>query len=127
MPVSTVIIYFNGVQDSSQSSVTPQAVTNPLRIGVIMGRRFFQGDIDEVRYSNSVRAAGWLGTEYNNQSSPDSFYSVGSLIAQPSTRIKDVDLIVDTDQVDRGGLVWRQSDASNFYGLDIYDASSNAV
>jgi len=22
--------------------------------------------------------------------------------------------------------VWRQSDASNFYGLDIYDASSNA-
>src|SRR6266550_1806832 len=124
---STVIMYINGVQDSSQSSVTPQAVTNPLRIGGkawITG--FFQGDIDEVHYSNIVRTPGWLGTEYNNQSNPNSFYSVGPLIAQPINSNKDIDLIVDTDQLDRGGLVWRQQDASNFYGLDIYDSSSNA-
>jgi hypothetical protein len=40
--------------------------------------------------------------------------------------VKDVDVIVDMNQSDRCGLVWRQQDASNFYELDIYDASSNA-
>jgi kumamolisin len=38
---------------------------------------FHQGSIDEFRFSNSVRSAGWIGTEYNNQSSPSTFFSVG--------------------------------------------------
>jgi len=33
--------------------------------------------LDEVRVSNTVRSAGWIRTEYNNQSVPPSFYSVG--------------------------------------------------
>jgi hypothetical protein len=33
--------------------------------------------LDEVRVSNNVRSAGWIRTEYNNQSAPASFYSVG--------------------------------------------------
>ncbi len=37
----------------------------------------FNGVIDEVRVSNSVRSADWIATEYNNQSSPSSFYTVG--------------------------------------------------
>lgn len=35
------------------------------------------GTIDEVRVSNSVRSAGWILTEYNNQNSPSTFYSIG--------------------------------------------------
>jgi hypothetical protein len=33
--------------------------------------------LDEVRVSNTVRSAGWIRTEYNNQNAPSSFYSVG--------------------------------------------------
>jgi RHS repeat-associated protein len=40
--------------------------------------RYLDGNIDEVRVSNIARSAGWIATEYNNQSSPSTFYSVGS-------------------------------------------------
>jgi hypothetical protein len=33
--------------------------------------------LDEVRVSNTVRSAGWILTEYNNQNAPAFFYSVG--------------------------------------------------
>lgn len=39
---------------------------------------FFKGKIDEVRYSNIARSADWIKTEYNNQSSPSTFYTLGS-------------------------------------------------
>ena len=39
---------------------------------------YFAGQFDEIRISNKVRSNGWLRTEYNNQSSPSTFYSVSS-------------------------------------------------
>jgi hypothetical protein len=36
------------------------------------------GMIDEVRVSSTARSADWITAEYNNQSSPSTFYSVGS-------------------------------------------------
>lgn len=39
---------------------------------------FWNGTVDEVRISNIVRSASWISTEYSNQQSPSSFYSVGS-------------------------------------------------
>src|SRR5205807_3262457 len=50
----------------------------------------------------------------------------GALTAQAVTSSKDIDLIVDTDQADCAGLIWRQTDASNFYELDFFDSASNA-
>jgi len=38
----------------------------------------FDGIIDEVRISDTVRDACWIETEYNNQDAPNSFYTVGS-------------------------------------------------
>jgi hypothetical protein len=35
------------------------------------------GQIDEIRISNIARSAAWIATEYNNQSAPSSFYTVG--------------------------------------------------
>ena len=34
--------------------------------------------LDEVRVSNTVRSAGWILTEYNNQNAPATFYTVGA-------------------------------------------------
>jgi len=39
---------------------------------------FGAGMLDEVRISNTTRSAGWSATEYNNQHSPATFYTVGS-------------------------------------------------
>ena len=38
----------------------------------------FDGILDEVRVSNTVRSAEWIKISYNNQNSPSSFHSVGS-------------------------------------------------
>lgn len=38
----------------------------------------FPGVIDEVRVANVARSASWLLTEYNNQNSPSTFYSIGA-------------------------------------------------
>ncbi|UCE75245.1 MAG: DUF2341 domain-containing protein, partial [Methanomassiliicoccales archaeon] len=36
-----------------------------------------EGWIDEVRVSSGARSGGWIKTEYNNQFSPSTFYTVG--------------------------------------------------
>lgn len=38
---------------------------------------YFDGQFDELRISDKVRSNGWLRTEYFNQSSPSTFYSIG--------------------------------------------------
>jgi hypothetical protein len=42
------------------------------------GTKFFDGSIDEVRFSNIARSAEWILTEYNNQNSPSDFYEFGA-------------------------------------------------
>ncbi len=37
-----------------------------------------QGRIDEVRVAKSVLSADWISTEYNNQSSPSTFYTISA-------------------------------------------------
>ncbi len=40
---------------------------------------------DEVRISGTDRSPGWIRTEYNNQNSPSTFYSLGSEVASGCT------------------------------------------
>jgi prepilin-type N-terminal cleavage/methylation domain-containing protein len=42
---------------------------------------YFGGQLDEVRVSNTARSADWIVTEYNSQSAPGTFYTVGSAFA----------------------------------------------
>lgn len=49
-----------------------------------------------------------------------------SLLLYGAVSCKDVDAIADIDQADCAGLVWRWQDPSNFYELDVFDASSSA-
>jgi len=39
---------------------------------------YFTGSIDEGRVSTVARSSGWIATSYNNESSPSTFYAVGS-------------------------------------------------
>ena len=47
-------------------------------MGSAGGINYYGGKLDEVRVSSNVRSAGWIQTEYNNQSSPATFLSVAS-------------------------------------------------
>lgn len=40
--------------------------------------KYLDGEMDELRMSNTARASGWISTEYNSQNSPSTFYSTGS-------------------------------------------------
>jgi len=88
---TTVSFYVNGTQTTLTSASTPGTPTTHLTIGNELDAsnrpyRFFNGIIDDVRISNSVRSADWIKTEYNNQSSPGTFYSIGD--EQPRPRIQ---------------------------------------
>ncbi len=40
--------------------------------------RYLDGKLDELRISCSSSSAGWVGTEYNNQHNPSTFYSLST-------------------------------------------------
>jgi len=75
------------------SGYSIQNTTSPFKVGVqtVSSSRFFKGDIDEVRVGQTIRTTNWITTEYNNQNSPSTFYSVaavagGSTSAQAARR-----------------------------------------
>ncbi|MBU4069594.1 MAG: DUF2341 domain-containing protein, partial [Nanoarchaeota archaeon] len=73
--------YVNGVEVGTPA--TGLGVWAGAVAGTNIGSNFagllnYRGLIDEVRISNVARSAGWITTEYNNQFSPSTFYSVGS-------------------------------------------------
>lgn len=79
----------NGVVgDVTTAKSTTTGYTNPnLYIGarganpyVTNGGDFYTGDISEVRFSKTVRSPEWILTEYNNQNSPSTFYSVSTFV-----------------------------------------------
>src|SRR5260370_23141211 len=71
------MIYLNGSLSASVSSTGLSISSNPFTING--SYPYFAGNVqfDEVRASNSTRSSAWITTEYNNQSSPLTFYSLG--------------------------------------------------
>ena len=74
---STARFYINGVP-SGATSVSAAFGSGNYYIGEAGNGENFIGNIDELHLSGSVRSADWTATEYNNQSSPSSFYSVST-------------------------------------------------
>ncbi len=50
----------------------------------------FNGTLDEVRVAGTVRSAAWLLTEFNNQSDPSSFYTIGNCESQAPAVVSPV-------------------------------------
>lgn len=91
--VSGVKLYSNGTE-TTYGTTTAGAGTqvsdaaHSMTIGArIDGTTAFDGRIDEVRVSAVVRDAHWIKTEYNNQSSPSAFYTVGAEEVDPPTAV----------------------------------------
>lgn len=97
-------IYLNGSQDASRT-VSTEAITtttDPLWLG----KRYdsgFTGKLDEVHVSNTARSASWIATEYNNQSSPSTFLTLGSVSGGSMTDSYTYDFRNTLTQTTTGG------------------------
>ena len=83
---STLHIYIDGTQqdggtfDGGVTTFTANSTT--LYLGQLGSNAdYVNGQLDEIRISSSIRSADWTLTEYRNQSSPGTFYSIGSTSA----------------------------------------------
>jgi hypothetical protein len=86
-------IYIDG-NVAATTAVTVGSATSPLTglNGTQIARHqpwgtHLPGILDEVRISNSRRSANWIITEYNNQNSPSTFYTVGARETLPSVYV----------------------------------------
>jgi biopolymer transport protein ExbB len=76
---TNVIVYVNGNPDGSiAASGTYNLSAVALTAGGSGGSLFFNGSLDQFEVSDNVRTPTWIATEYANQNSPATFYSVGS-------------------------------------------------
>ena len=80
---TTERIFVNGVLDTSQPASGPidYGTLGSLTIGidgVNYQNEWLNGSLDELRISSVARSADWLATEYNNQSNPAAFVTVGA-------------------------------------------------
>jgi len=74
---SLAAAYYDGALSQSMSNNQWPSVLNDVKIGIgYDATRGWIGAIDEVRMSSSLRSADWIATEYNNQNSPSTFYTV---------------------------------------------------
>ena len=83
---STVLGFMNGVAILSESH-TGNDLQDSNDVFVIANNnmetsaseeRFFDGILDEIRLTQSLRSADWIAAEFNNQNDPSSYLSVGS-------------------------------------------------
>lgn len=130
---NTITMYRNGSQVAQTTSVTavPAANAKPLYIGVDNAAElaaiseYWDGYIDEVRVSNSARTAGWITTEYNNQNSPSTFYTLGSEETNPAVTVgtygtQNATLFIPYANQQLGGMFAISSTASlNITGITI--------
>lgn len=73
--------YLNGAIDGTTAfTATPSANTADYTIGRLGGGgRNFYGWLDELRFSSGIaRSANWIATEYANQNSPSTFFTLGA-------------------------------------------------
>jgi hypothetical protein len=83
---STLKVYINGVADAMTAGYdgTIKAQTgNVYTADDTRGPevKFMNGVSDELRITNVPHSADWIQTEFNNQSSPDTFHTIGALEA----------------------------------------------
>jgi Tfp pilus assembly protein FimT len=77
-------VYLNGIDQTTVSISATGAIANAknLYFGSNDTGNPLNGRVDEIHISNIARSQGWIATEYNNQSSPATFYTVGAATGQ---------------------------------------------
>ena len=78
-------IYINGSPSASGSGGGGQTGDDSAQTAYLANATYgdqatapLNGSLDELRISNVIRSADWIATEYNNQSSPETFYALNA-------------------------------------------------
>ncbi|MEQ8628639.1 DUF2341 domain-containing protein [Ekhidna sp.] len=130
---SNVIGYVNGVQQFSNAFTTniDNSVGEAVLLGTradLTGTRFFEGILDELRISEAAHTAGWVATEYNNQSSPSTFYTFsdeeyphdgGTATASSSEIDYNTSTTITLTDHESGGTIQWQSSTDNVTFSDV--------
>ena len=69
--------YLNGTPKGSESSTLIANTSASGTDSFDFTDGIWMGNIDELRIASTVHSADWVATEFNNQSSPSSFYKIG--------------------------------------------------
>lgn len=80
---STATGYIDGAQifTTNSNSLWPSSIPDLVIGSGYDNSRDWNGRIDEARISRTARSAGWIATEYNNQRSPATFYTLSGEIS----------------------------------------------
>jgi cysteine-rich repeat protein len=84
---------------------------------------FLGATFDELRYSNAVRSIDWITTDYNNQSSPSTFYTYttgtgGEVTTNATTGVQLTEL--DVDATCQGNLIrWQTAFEIDTLGFNV--------
>ena len=77
----TLYGYTDGAFTSSEAQGNGASTSAPMYVGngySFSSTPYWNGKIDELRFSNTDLGANWISTEYNNLNSPSTFYSDGA-------------------------------------------------
>lgn len=115
-------MFLDGVSVDTDTATTARTGRTTWDTDIRLGRpgastRFYDGLLDEVRIATVVRSDDWIQTEYNSQSNPANFYTVGSEEATPVT---SVELTSFTAIRHRGGVLLRWRSGLNMNNLGWY-------
>lgn len=70
-------VYVDGVLVAEHAATGNMlSTTSAMRMGMRFDGRKFKGTLDELRISDEAKSTDWIETEYKNQSSPSTFYSL---------------------------------------------------
>jgi hypothetical protein len=76
---TTYKLYLDGTEVNTGAYAGSQTYSGAqMTIGTRASGDDFDGTIDELRISDIARSADWISTQYNNQSSPSTFYTIGA-------------------------------------------------
>ncbi|UZR99499.1 DUF2341 domain-containing protein [Chondrinema litorale] len=116
-------LYINGELKGSSAGTGTQLLDDNTEIhigGNTLDSRYFNGLIDETRFSTIVRSSDWLLTEYNNQLDPSSFYTFTDLSLLPVELISfDTEMIGKTPKI--SWITAKETNNKHFELLRSYD------
>jgi hypothetical protein len=120
---SNVRIYIDGNLDVTlpQSAAIDNSGTDSF-IGTLpsfQGTWYANAVLDEVRISNVARDACWVGSEYNNESAPGTYVTVGAEQAAP-TAIELIDLRAVAQSDGRVLVSWHTGFEVDNLGFHVY-------
>ncbi len=128
--VSGLIVYVDGNQPTTQSTTSNIQPGDSMTTTEIfyLGRKggtasWYNGSLDEVRVSNSVRTAAWITTEYNNMNNPGTFYTLGAeenVVLAPTVTTDNATLVEETTATLNGTLTNDGGEACQYrfeYGI----------